>query len=60
MRSDWMQGLLDAERMTQVCGIDYAVSCIDANFDWWDDQYWQGFDQYLSNYKLRNKGERFE
>lgn len=52
-----MNGLLDAERMTQVCGIDYAVSYIDTNFDWWDDEYWQGFDQYLGNYKLRNEEE---
>lgn len=55
MRNDWMSGLLDAERVVQVCGIDYAVRYTDANFDRWDDQYRQGFDQYLRNYKLRSK-----
>lgn len=55
MRSDWMSGLLDAERVVQVCGTDYAVRYTDANFDRRDDQYRQGFDQYLANYKLRNE-----
>ena len=56
MRSDWMRGLLEAEKCVREGSIIHAeAKFINMRLDVCTIDFWEGFRDYLTNYELRNE-----